>query len=173
MKEEWKDIPGYEGLYQVSTMGRVKSLSREIISSTGNYVSKEKILTTTGNDGLGYVRLQLFKNNKGKLVRAHRLVAMAFIPNPENKCDVNHKNGNKSDNRVENLEWATRSENEKHSYYILNKKRLTKKIMCLETGEQFDSILSAAKKYNTRATCISRVLRKKRKTYNKKHWVYL
>lgn len=171
--EIWKDIKGYIGLYQVSNFGRIKSLRRKIISPTGNYYSKEKILTTNANDGLGYVRIQLFKNNKSKCVRVHRLVAEAFIPNPYNKRDVNHKNGIKSDNRVENLEWATRSENELHSISVLGKKPFTKKIICVETGQVFNSVTEAAKKYKTTISCISRVLSAKRKTYNKKHWKYL
>lgn len=171
--ETWKDIKGYENLYQVSNMGRVKSLKRLILSPTGNYYSKEKIMTINQNDGIGYVKIRLFKNSKSKPVRIHRLVAEAFIPNPENKKDVNHKNGIKHDNRAENLEWATRSENEIHSVKVLGKKHFTKKTMCVETGEVFNSITEAAKRYNTACNCITRVLTGKRKTYNKKHWIYL
>lgn len=171
--ETWKDIKGYENLYQVSNMGRVKSLKRLILSPTGNYYSKEKIMTINPNDGIGYVKIRLFKNSKSKPVRIHRLVAEAFIPNPENKKDINHKNGIKHDNRAENLEWATRSENETHSVKVLGKKHFTKKTMCVETGEVFNSITEAAKRYNTTCNCITRVLTGKRKTYNKKHWIYL
>lgn len=172
-KEIWKDIKGYENIYQVSNFGRVKTLRRLICSPTGNYYSKEKIMTTIPNDGIGYVRIHLYKNSRGTPKRIHRLVAEAFIPNPENKKDVNHKNGIKCDNRVENLEWATRSENELHAIRFLGKKPFSKKVLCVETGQSFESIKKAAEFFNTTTHCISRVLTKKRKTHKKKHWIYL
>lgn len=109
MQEIWKDIPGYESIYQVSNFGNVKSLQ------SGNHHSKIKILTPICADGR-YLRVTLYKQKKPKYFPVHRLVAMAFIPNPENKPQVNHINGNKKDNRVENLEWCTSSENNLHAY---------------------------------------------------------
>jgi len=108
--EIWKDIPGYEGLYQASNQGRIRS----------NYKSKPVMSGYINNQG--YVRVQLWKGTGYVQKSAHRWVAMAFLPNPENKETVNHKNGIKTDNRVVNLEWATRSENELHSYRVLGKK---------------------------------------------------
>lgn len=109
MQEIWKDIQGYESIYQVSNFGNVKSLQ------SGNHHSKIKILTPICADGR-YLRVTLYKQKKPKYFPVHRLVAMAFIPNPENKPQVNHINGNKKDNRVENLEWCTSSENNLHAY---------------------------------------------------------
>lgn len=102
--EIWKDVVGYEGLYQTSNLGRIK-----------NY--KGKIMALF-DDGHGYLHLSLYKNGYGKNFKVHRIVASAFIDNPELKKTVNHIDGNKKNNNVENLEWATYSENHKHAYRI-------------------------------------------------------
>ena len=99
MSEVWKDIEGYEGLYQISNYGRVKSLK----------YGKERILKTVENNG--YQHVLLFKNGKGKWFYVHRLVAMVFIPNPDNLTEINHISEIKNDNRVVNLEWCDRKYN--------------------------------------------------------------
>ena len=99
--EIWEDIEGYEGLYQVSNLGRTKRLYKN---------DKEKILKLM-SDRKGYLRVDLYKEGKRKTYTVHRLVAQAFIPNLENKLEVNHKDEDKTNNKVENLEWVTRREN--------------------------------------------------------------
>lgn len=103
-KEIWKDVTGYEGLYQVSNLGK-------IISGLPSRVIFRKF----SKNNKGYLRVVFRKNYIAKTFSVHRLVAEAFIPNPENKLQVNHKNADKSDNRVTNLEWNTNAENMNHA----------------------------------------------------------
>ncbi len=113
--EIFKEIIGFEN-YLISNLGRVKSISRKIPCKKNSFrICKEKILKNKINKN-GYLSIQMGKNGKQKLI--HRLVALSFIPNPENKYSVNHINGIKNDNRVENLEWCTQSENQLHAYKI-------------------------------------------------------
>lgn len=103
--ETWKDIKGFEGIYQISNMGRVKSFKAD---------PNGRILSIKNSKG-DYLNIVLCHGNKRRSVKVHRLVAEAFIPNPDNKPEVNHKDGNKQNNRVGNLEWATRIENQRHA----------------------------------------------------------
>ena len=111
MEEVWKDIKGYEGLYQISNLGNVKSLPKYRVKyGYGEIILKQSISRN------GYKIVGLSKNNKYKTVYIHRLVAEAFIPNPKNKLEINHIDGNKQNNFVGNLEWNTRKENGKHAW---------------------------------------------------------
>lgn len=114
MEEIWKDIKGYEGIYQVSNLGKVKSLKRKVRAEKGGYYTKEKELKIF-EDNIGYLAVGLTDNGKTKIIRLHRLIAEAFIPNPENKPVINHINGIKNDVRIENLEWNTYKENSQHA----------------------------------------------------------
>lgn len=108
MKEIWKDIKDYEGMYQVSNLGRVRSLNY-------HHTKQVKLLSLCVNYK-GYLKAHLCKNNKGKKASVHRLVAEAFIPNIENLPQVNHIDGNKLNNCVTNLEWCTQEHNIQHAY---------------------------------------------------------
>ena len=105
MEEKWKPVVGYEGLYEVSSLGRIRSLSRSIQGNKGEYVIPSRILK--GHYCYGYRYVELRKGGKPKLYRVHRLVAEAFLPNPNKYPIINHKNEIKDDNRVDNLEWCT------------------------------------------------------------------
>jgi len=115
MEEIWKDIEGFEGLYQVSNMGNVRTFyKQEIDINTGRFykiVSDTPILLKQNNDRYGYRCLNLCKDNKRKKYLIHRLVALAFIPNPENKPFIDHIDNNSLNNHISNLRWATFSEN--------------------------------------------------------------
>jgi len=118
MDEIWKDVHDYKGLYKVSNYGNVKALQKVLISNFTNtdyIVRKEKVLKA-GTDSLGYKSVVLTKNNISKSHRVHRLMMISFFGYSEFKNYVNHKNGIKSDNRIDNLEWMTNSENILHGF---------------------------------------------------------
>jgi hypothetical protein len=115
LEEIWRDVEGYKGYYQVSNLGNVRSLERTITTKRG-YEFKCKAKTLQPTKARGYQTLRLRKNQKYKSFLVHRLVAIAFLPNPEGKKEVNHIDGNKENNRLDNLEWATHQENLIHAY---------------------------------------------------------
>lgn len=116
MKNElWKSVSGYEGYYEISSIGRIKSLARVITRSDGQTrLITEKFLTPVKHND-GYLSIKLCKNGHCKTVRIHRLVAEAFIPNPQNLPEVNHKDMDRSNNNVTNLEWTTHLANVAYS----------------------------------------------------------
>jgi hypothetical protein len=164
--EIWKDIKGYEGLYQISNLGNVKALEK-----TRNWnargkqlqsILKEKILIPFNNYGYNYVIL--WKDNKIKNCRVHRLVAQAFIENPQSKLEVNHINGIKDDNSIKNLEWVTSEENREHSYRIgiagIGEKNASAKLKNYEAEEILKSnekSIILAKRYNISLTTIYKI----------------
>jgi len=115
--EIWKDIVGYEGIYKISNSGVV--IRKSILTKNGNnyhFCKERELINTLYNTG--YFRVGLTKNGKQIKFYIHRLVAIAFIPNPENKPEVNHKDGDKTNNNYWNLEWSTISENSIHAYNL-------------------------------------------------------
>lgn len=123
MEEEviWKDIPGFEGKYQASSLGEIRSCDRKI-GELGSKVNRKGVVLRPNTDRDGYLYVGLCVDGKVKTVKAHRAVAMTFLgPDPE-RTQVNHKDGNPSNNRVDNLEWASASENMTHSFDALQRK---------------------------------------------------
>lgn len=112
--EEFKKICGYEELYEVGNMGTVRSIERRVETLNGTRVYKSKILSP-GVQKTGYLYVTLSKEGKRKTFRVHRLVAMAFIPNPDNLSDVDHIDENKSNNSVSNLRWQSHFDNSSRS----------------------------------------------------------
>lgn len=164
MKEIWKDVKEFEGLYQVSNFGRVKSLNY-------NHTGKGRVLNPYV-DNTGYCQVSLYKNGKMYQKQIHRFVAETFIPNPNNLECVNHINGIKTDNRIENLEWCTRKENIIHALKNgLKKEYCTKKkpIHCLELNIEFESMSEAARYFNCSYSAIQHTLKGKTKQLRKKY----
>lgn len=130
--EEWVDVKGYEGIYQVSNLGRVKGMERVSSGAWGNANYKEAIRSSYVKRSSGYEYISLFKNKKRRIHAVHRLVCNAFIPNPQNKEHVNHIDKNRGNNLLVNLEWATPKENVRHSItkpvVALNKDNIPVKI---------------------------------------------
>lgn len=113
--EQWKEIEGFDGLYLVSNLGRVLRKRREYINPQGaTCVVEEKELKPSLN-GNGYLHYKIRYNGTRKTLKAHRLIALAFIPNPDNKPYINHIDGNKTNNNISNLEWVTAKENTRHA----------------------------------------------------------
>jgi len=115
MNELWKDIIGYEGVYQISNKGKIRSLDRLLNTSNNSFRSCKGQFLKTKLDKYGYLAIGLSCNQHIKWYTIHRLVSIVFIPNPENKPTVNHKDGNKQNNNDWNLEWNTWLENSQHA----------------------------------------------------------
>lgn len=184
MQEIWKDVKGYERLYQVSNMGRVKSLKRTVKAANGeNRAFNERILTLhknkcTERHPRPIYHVELWKENKRSVYFIHRLVATHFIDNPEGKPQVNHIDGNRENNAVTNLEWCTNSENVKHAYKnklirvhgckpIKGKNLITQKTM------EFESIEQAARILNGNPDAIRSALKGRTKSSCGYEWQYI
>lgn len=170
------DIPGYEGLYKVSPCGT--------IFSTVKNVSKKPI-----KNWAGYMRVQLYDNNKSKIYSVHRIVAQVFIPNPNNLPEVNHIDHDRSNNKVENLEWCTRSQNAKHSFTRPDRKKArhwkdkpgklhpnSKPLERIKEGvviDTFESTRDAARKLSLHSVGIGRCCTGQRKSYAGYNWRYI
>tara|TARA_R100001086_G_scaffold248358_1_gene185108 strand:- start:6449 stop:6946 length:498 start_codon:yes stop_codon:yes gene_type:complete len=139
MKETWKPIPGLDG-YSASNLGRIRKASQRIIIHNADYVMPSIILKPKPNEK-GYMRVTIKTPEKRTNYRVHRLIAKAWLPNPSKKPQINHINGIKSDNRVENLEWVTAQENMDHAFKLgLRKPKHTPTLaQCFEIKSLLDA----------------------------------
>ena len=161
MEEIWKDIQGYEGMYQVSNLGKIRSLDRVVVYKNGQKHFYKGSILTPGKGVTGYLTVRL--GSHGREAGVHRFVAENFIPNIEEKSDVNHINGDKSDNRVCNLEWVNRKENMAHCKNILKKRtgKAPVEVLCVEQNKIYASISDAAEKTGASISHISTIINKK------------
>lgn len=170
MEEIWKAIEGYENKYEVSSLGRVRSYkpSKNDWQILKPRTSKSKGLVT------GYLRVGLRKNNIFKIFCIHKLVAKAFIPNPENKPQVDHIDGNIFNNTVDNLRWATQKENNNNPVSLNKHRKYLKPILCIETGivykNMYEIIDQLGIPYTTIYNC---VISKINKTMSGYHWKFV
>lgn len=167
MEEIWKDIESFEGLYKISNFGKIKSLERKVKNGNNTFrIQKEHLIKLTPNlERHGYVYCMLYKDNKSYSRQVHRLVAKTFIPNPNNLPQVNHIDGNKENNSINNLEWCTDIENKKHAWKtgLTNAEHRKQKIKCIETGEVFESVVKCSEIMNLDRRSIFRQLKGERK----------
>lgn len=160
----WKKVDGFEN-YSISDDGYVR-----------NDTTTKLLKQHTNNKG--YLLVNLWRNNKGYWKTVHRLLAIAFIPNPNNYPQVNHKDGNKQNNRIDNLEWCTQSENQLHRSRVLGKKRVPEEalrntrmpVICVETGKTYESMSEAARQCGLWEQSISKVLNSTTRTAGGFHW---
>ncbi|WP_304612688.1 NUMOD4 domain-containing protein [Paramuribaculum intestinale] len=186
-KEEWRDIPGYDGLYQVSSLGRVKHLAVKATPGSGRYAKTETIRKQNFMKN-GYLVVDLYKDNIRKTWLVHRLVALTFIPNPDDLPYVNHIDSNRANCALSNLEWCTASQNIQHSYDANNRRekmnwksgienKRAKAILMLDKVSRkvlrrFDCIRDAERELGILNNCIVRCLKGKSKTSGGYIWVY-
>lgn len=188
MIELWKDIKNYEGIYQVSNLGRIKTLDKYVncLYEQKRLIKSREIKTFKNNSG--YYIVSLYQNNKSKKFLVHRLVAEAFIPNLNNKKEVNHIDGNKENNCVDNLEWVTKSENELHAsekgftkkqkemVAKNNKKLKSKKVYQYDLNgnfiKQYSSVSEAARENGFAIGAIANCCRGERKKVYNYIWKY-
>lgn len=177
MQEIWKDIPGYVGLYQVSDLGRVRSLPRTVKRGDGKMSIKghdlEQFLTNTGR-----MEVHLCRDGKWTHWLVHRLVAIVFLPNYNNLPQINHLNGNPRDNRLCNLEWCDQSKNELHKIHKLKVKNSSllaqpRKVLLIEDGVVFDSLGEACRRANIPMHILFNRLKTGKADKNGLHWKYV
>lgn len=162
--KNWKPVVGYEGLYEVSFSGEVRGVKRQ--GSSG-------AILRPGKRKDGYLQVHLRKGGKGKPWLVHRIVALAFLNEVEGKNYVNHIDGNRSNNAVENLEWCTAQENTQHSHDVLKKN--TRSVLCVETNTIYPSIRNAARSIDYDDATIQRICAGKGRSKTAKgyHWRYV
>lgn len=176
MEEIWKDVKGFEGVYQVSNLGRVKSLKRVVRDNRGYRTVRERILQNVLSRGRNVVGFVI--NGAVKKIYVYRLVAEAFLPNPDNLPFVNHKDENPSNDRVDNLEWCTPEHNCNHGTRNerISKSQKKKKVSQYALDgtliKTYEGMNIAAKETNSNCAKISHCCKNKRKSHNGFIWKY-
>ncbi len=165
-EEVWKPISGYEGLYDVSNFGRVRSYKK----GKWGLCSDPKIIT--GQKGKHYITVTLCRDGTKKSVYIHRLVADSFVPNAEKHSDVNHKDGNKLNNNAENLEWCTHRQNMEHAERMSLMTYNKKAVVCCDTNVTYCSITDAASAVGISRTSIDNCLNGRSMTAGGYCWKY-
>lgn len=177
----WFPLFGHEGLYEINKDGEIKTINN--LKSINSSLGKRGTIILSPSKTGRYLRIGLSKEGKRKYHLVHRLIAFTFIPNPDNKPHINHINGIKKDNSIGNLEWCTQSENVKHGFDILNRRPTnlgitygnhfrSKKVVCVNTGEVFDSLRRASEFVNGNKTSISSACKNNNRTYKGFKWKY-
>ena len=181
MNEIWKDIEGYEGLYQVSNLGRVRKLANvsRRLNRWGTYTEyhqKERIIKPAFDSDKQYQFVSLSYQGKKQLVLVHRLVAKAFIPNPDNLPQVNHKDENTTNNRADNLEWVTQLVNNNHGTGIQRREKHPKTVIQLSLSGEFirewPSINAAAESVKANPSQLGHCCKGERPTAKGYRWKY-
>lgn len=167
-EEIWKDIKGYEGLYAASSLGRIMSYAKKVWTGLGYRIAPDRILSPAKMKN-GYLQVSLKKNKKAKSYTVHRLVAQTFIDHLNNDDQVDHIDGHKTNNRIENLRWVTRSEN-MNNPNTPNAK--SKAVICIETNMSYKSIKYAAEITKINQSNIREVCKGIRQTAGGYHWKY-
>ena len=158
--EVWKDLVGFEGLYEVSNLGQIRSMPRR--GTRGGIMSGHA-------DAKGYINITLRKDGQQFTQKLHRLIAITFIPNPDNLPDINHKDEDKRNNRVDNLEWCSAKYNNGYGTRTL---RCGKPVVCVETGKRYDGAKWAANELNLDPSSITKCVKNPQSTCGGYHWRY-
>ena len=165
--EIWRDIPNFHD-YQASNYGRIRSKERAITQyGHKEYYTRNmpSVILKPKPQNSGYLVVWLRRNGRNVACTVHRIIAQTFLFNSFDRAVVNHKDGDKTNNRIDNLEWVTQSDNIKHSYkYKLRKPNKGKQVICESTGQIFKSIKEAAEKTNTNPASIGHCLAGRAKT---------
>ena len=180
MEEIWEDIKNYEGLYQASNLGRIRSRYKYNSRSNNNANLSDKYkmikpiqISRTNN----YLKVSLVKNKKAKQIRVHKIIAETFIDNPYNKLEINHKDGNKHNNKVDNLEWCTTKENIRHAYKnnLMKHKKIKMTNPISNEIKIFNNRFEISTYLNRKVyqDLITRCCNKQRKTAYKMIWEYI
>ena len=172
MNEIWKDINGYEGIYEVSSFGRVRSVARKVVRGNPSYEFTLSPRIIKAHNHKGYLMVSFGNGKVKRNFFVHRLVAEAFLPDYFDGAQINHKDENRSNNHVDNLEWCTSKYNNNYGHHRTARYRKVVQIKDGKVVRMYDSIIIASKETHIHVNKISDVCRGKRKTTGGFEWRY-